>query len=173
MEWPNRFLACHLTLFYFRFFETFWKHASCNKLCGSANFIIFGPTDQKLWVFEIFRRSLGRASMCWSQLTTCAKKWEQKEEFFFAKGGCRTPGRDRRALALQPSNCVFLSSSFWFFKTFFWKFGEWARPFGRMGVQHTHFLKLAPTLGSVKSCILHGTWRFYFISIFLLKLEDT
>jgi hypothetical protein len=29
--------------------------------------IIFGPTDQKLWVFEVFRRSLGRAGMCCSQ----------------------------------------------------------------------------------------------------------
>jgi hypothetical protein len=26
----------------------------------STNFIIFGPTDQKLWIFEVFRRSLGR-----------------------------------------------------------------------------------------------------------------
>jgi hypothetical protein len=24
----------------------------------------------------------------------------------------------------------------------FWKFGKWARAFGRMGVQHPHFLKL-------------------------------
>jgi hypothetical protein len=33
----------------------------------STNFIIFGPTDQKLWVFEVFRRSLGRTGMGWSQ----------------------------------------------------------------------------------------------------------
>jgi hypothetical protein len=31
----------------------------------------------------------------------------------------------------------------------FWKFGKWAKAFGRMGVQHPHFFKLAPTLGSV------------------------
>jgi hypothetical protein len=28
--------------------------------------------------------------------------------------------------------------------------------FGKMGVQHPHFLKLAPTLGSVKCSIPHG-----------------
>jgi hypothetical protein len=27
----------------------------------------FGPTDQKLWMFEVSRRSLGRAGRCWSQ----------------------------------------------------------------------------------------------------------
>jgi hypothetical protein len=27
----------------------------------------FGPTDQKLWMFEVSRRSLGRADMCCSQ----------------------------------------------------------------------------------------------------------
>jgi hypothetical protein len=34
--------------------------------------------------------------------------------------------------------------------------------FGRMGVQHPHFLKFAPTLGSVISSIPHGDWRFHF-----------
>jgi hypothetical protein len=38
------------------------------KLHVSTNFIIFGPTDQKLWMFEVFRRSMGRAGMCCSQL---------------------------------------------------------------------------------------------------------
>jgi hypothetical protein len=27
--------------------------------------MILGATDQKLWVFKVFRRSLGRAGMCW------------------------------------------------------------------------------------------------------------
>jgi hypothetical protein len=44
----------------------------------------------------------------------------------------------------------------------FWKLGKWARAFGRMGVQHPHFLKLAPTLGSANSSKIHGEWRFYF-----------
>jgi hypothetical protein len=29
----------------------------------STNFIIFGPTGQKLWMFEVFRRSMGRVGM--------------------------------------------------------------------------------------------------------------
>jgi hypothetical protein len=44
----------------------------------------------------------------------------------------------------------------------FWKFGRWAWAFGRMGVQHPHFLKLAPTLGSANSSKIHGEWRFHF-----------
>jgi hypothetical protein len=43
-----------------------------------------------------------------------------------------------------------------------WKFGKWARAFGRMGVQYPHFLKLAPTLGSANSSKIHGEWRFHF-----------
>jgi hypothetical protein len=38
----------------------------------------FGPMDQKLWMFEVSRRSLGRAGMCWSQLARVdhlRKKW--------------------------------------------------------------------------------------------------
>jgi hypothetical protein len=29
--------------------------------------MILGATDQKLWVFEVFKRSLSRVGMCWSQ----------------------------------------------------------------------------------------------------------
>jgi hypothetical protein len=43
----------------FRFFETFCEDASHHKLRVSTNFIIFGLTDQKLWIFEVFRRSPG------------------------------------------------------------------------------------------------------------------
>jgi hypothetical protein len=39
----------------FQFFETFCEDVPCNTLCGSINFVFFGPTDQKLWVFEVFR----------------------------------------------------------------------------------------------------------------------
>jgi hypothetical protein len=45
---------------------------------------------------------------------------------------------------------------------FYWKFGEWARAFGRMGAEYTHFFKLPSTLGSIKSSIPHRVWRFYF-----------
>jgi hypothetical protein len=37
-----------------------------------------GPTDQKLWVFEVSKRSLGRAGMCCSQperVDHLHKKW--------------------------------------------------------------------------------------------------
>jgi hypothetical protein len=54
----------------------------------------------------------------------------------------------------------FMQFLFYFFDFFFWKYREWARAFGRIGVQHPHFLKLAPILGSVKCSIFHGDWRF-------------
>jgi hypothetical protein len=28
---------------------------------------LFGPTDQKLWTFEVLKRNMGKAVMCWSQ----------------------------------------------------------------------------------------------------------
>jgi hypothetical protein len=31
--------------------------------------VFFGPTDQKLWMFEVLKRSMGKAGMCWSQPT--------------------------------------------------------------------------------------------------------
>jgi hypothetical protein len=66
-----------------------------NKHRRSTNFIIFGPTDQKLWVFENLRRSLGRVGMCCSQPVgvyhMCKKKGGQEEEEFFYKGGFRAP----------------------------------------------------------------------------------
>jgi hypothetical protein len=49
---------------------------------------------------------------------------------------------------------------------------EWARPFGRMGVQHPHLMNLAPTLGRVKSSNPHGAWRFHFFEIFLAKIKE-
>jgi hypothetical protein len=50
-----------------------------NKLWEGTNFIIFGPTDQKLWVFENFGEKFGKAGMCLSQLARIdyisPKKW--------------------------------------------------------------------------------------------------
>jgi hypothetical protein len=57
---------------------------------------------------------------------------------------------------------------FKFFEIFLFKKKEflevwgWARAFERMGVQHPHFLKLAPTLGRANSSKIHGEWRFHF-----------
>jgi hypothetical protein len=36
-----------------------------------------------------------------------------------------------------------------------------------MGVQHPHFLKLAPILGSANSSKIHGEWRFHFFPQFV------
>jgi hypothetical protein len=42
--------------------------------------MILGATDQKLWVFEVFR--LGKPGMCWSQcgVDQSTQKWGKKEE---------------------------------------------------------------------------------------------
>jgi hypothetical protein len=39
----------------FWIFETFCEDVPCNMLRESINFVFFGPTDQKLWVFEVRR----------------------------------------------------------------------------------------------------------------------
>jgi hypothetical protein len=39
----------------FAFLETFCEDAPRNQLCGSTHFVFFGPTDQMLWAFEVFR----------------------------------------------------------------------------------------------------------------------
>jgi hypothetical protein len=51
--------------------------------------------DQKLWEFEIFRRSLGRAGMCFSQLARVhhmCQKVRARGICFFAKGEFGAPG---------------------------------------------------------------------------------
>jgi hypothetical protein len=43
----------------------------------STKFMILGATDQKLWVFEVFRRTLGRVACARTnenKLTTCAQE---------------------------------------------------------------------------------------------------
>jgi hypothetical protein len=87
----NRFWSVSLehTLF-FEFFETFCDHASRTKLRGKKKFVFFGPTDQKLWVFEVSRRSLGRAGMFWNQparVDHLHKKWRAGRNFFSREMG--------------------------------------------------------------------------------------
>jgi hypothetical protein len=85
------------------FFQTFCEHASRTKLRGKTKIVFFGPTDQKLWVFEVSRRSLGRAGMCWSQparVDHLHKKVEgMKKKHFKKNGNQRSPpgGRWPRA----------------------------------------------------------------------------
>jgi hypothetical protein len=64
----NRFWAASLDLTLFLdFFEFFSLNVASNVLHVNTNFIILGATNQKLWKFEVFRRSLGRVGMCWNQ----------------------------------------------------------------------------------------------------------
>jgi hypothetical protein len=45
--------------------------------------MILGATVQKLWVFEVFRWTLGRAGMCWNQPTRVdhlCKKWRARQK---------------------------------------------------------------------------------------------
>jgi hypothetical protein len=169
----------------FRFFETFCEYAPCNKLRGKTEIVFFGPTDQKLWVFEVSRRSLGRAGMCCSQparVDHLRKKWRVGRNFFSSKmetaPQVQASTRGRRATAgwrldLWGYSHFFEIFLFKFFY-FFWKFGRWARASGRMGVQHLHFLMLAPTLGSANSFKIHGEWRFHFFpKKIILYLEHT
>jgi hypothetical protein len=47
--------------------ETFVNMYFGKLVSWEYNFIILGPTDQKLWEYENFGRSLGRVSKLWSQ----------------------------------------------------------------------------------------------------------
>jgi hypothetical protein len=75
-----------------------------------------------------------------------------------------SPAMGRR---LDQSGCPNFFEIFYLKKMNFWKFGKWARAFGRMGVQRPHFLKLATTPGSGNSSKIHGKWRFHFFPNFL------
>jgi hypothetical protein len=97
--WTNRFWAASLDLnLFLGFFETFCKYVPRNKLCGSTNFIIFGHTDKKLWVFENLRISMGMqacvgANSCkrggrllvssWSWPTVCRQRAVPPDDPFF------------------------------------------------------------------------------------------
>jgi hypothetical protein len=64
------------------------------RFVGKKNAFL-GPTDQKLWMFEVSSRSLGRAGMCWSQPTRVdhlRKKWTAGRK----KLKWKEPDRSRR-----------------------------------------------------------------------------
>jgi hypothetical protein len=69
-------VSLELTLF-LDFLKLFVKMHLAVSFAGKK-IVFFGPTDQKLWVFEVSRRSLGRAGMYWSQparVDYLCKKW--------------------------------------------------------------------------------------------------
>jgi hypothetical protein len=109
----------------FRFFESFCKDASRNKLHISANIMILGATVQKLWMFEVFRWTLGRAGMCWNQparVDHLRKKWKARQKKNSKKEGQANPVQalthGRRAMPGQGRLAPFF---FWIFP-FFWSF---------------------------------------------------
>jgi hypothetical protein len=80
----------------FWFFETSYEDASQNKLHVRANFMILGATVQKLWEFEVFRWTLGRAGMCWNQparVDYLRKKWRATQKIIKKKRGRPTLSR--------------------------------------------------------------------------------
>jgi hypothetical protein len=92
----------------FGFFETFCEHASRTKLRGKTKIVFFGPRDQKLWVFEVSRRSLGRAGMCWSQparVDHLHKKWRAGRKKIQEKWELPHRRRCRPAAGLGPPTC--------------------------------------------------------------------
>jgi hypothetical protein len=181
----------------FRIFRICFPNASCSKLRVSTNFMILGATDQKLWVSEVFRRSLGRADMCLSQwgVDHMRKKMEvggkkmgvggrKMGDSCITKGACVAASEQSLVTGQQSTAwgwpatsdrppttmwvpCSVRSSKFFYFKfLFFWDFCGISWHFGRMGVQHPHFLKLASTVGSVKSSEI-GDFTFFQILFFL------
>jgi hypothetical protein len=86
----------------------------------SANFMILGAIVQKLWVFEVLRRSLGRVGMCWNQwkwVDHMSKKLgaggKGKRRQLNKKGGLR---HGPPALLVLPKKIIII---FYFFLEFF------------------------------------------------------
>jgi hypothetical protein len=77
LQWPNRFWAASHDR---TIFILFFSNASRSKLRMSTKFMILGAMDQKLWVFEVFKKSLSRAGMCWSHMPTLPRSPAQKVE---------------------------------------------------------------------------------------------
>jgi hypothetical protein len=65
----NRFwsVSLELTLF-LDFLNIFVKMGLAVSFAGRKKIVFFGPTYKKIWTFEVLRRNIGRAGMCWSQL---------------------------------------------------------------------------------------------------------
>jgi hypothetical protein len=131
-------------------------------------------------VFENFKRSLGRAGMCWSQPIQvdhmCKKRWAEGRRKILQG---ESLGHKRRKDS-QPRLAVWHTASyspvvprflqFLIFLTFFFgfmrKFEDGVGILGEWMYNTPIFLNLIPTPRRVKFSIIHGTWKFYFISFF-------
>jgi hypothetical protein len=135
------------------------------SFAGKKNAFL-GPMDQKLWMFEVSWRSLGMAGMCWSQparVDHLRKNWREKIQEKWEQP-------NTYACQAVPIFLIFLI----FFKKNFWKFGKWAKAFGRMGIQHPHYLSLPLHLEVLilPKFVESGDFTFFQKRIFL-NLEHT
>jgi hypothetical protein len=100
------------------------------------------------------------------ELTNCTKSRGQEEKKIQEKWVQPNRLRRRPAVARRLRVEALIVPSFlkknYLKKKDSWKFGKWARAFGRMGVQYPHFLKLALPLGSANSSKIHRERRFHF-----------
>jgi hypothetical protein len=65
VRWTNRFWSVSLELILFLDFLNIFVKMHLAVCFAGKKFIFFGPTDQKLWTFEVLKRSMGMAGMCW------------------------------------------------------------------------------------------------------------
>jgi hypothetical protein len=141
--------------------------------------LFFGPTDQKLWVYEVFRRSLGRAGMCWSQLARVDHMCQKVRvgEFLFLFLFFHTVSLGHLAVALF----VWHSNSFGIllfiiilFITFLWKCGDGPGILEKWVHNTPIFWSLPLHLEVLNLPLLMELGDFIIFQIlFLLKLEDT
>jgi hypothetical protein len=102
------------------------------------------------------------------ELTTCAKKGGQEElKNICTKEGSSTRPRPAGDSGPTPDFAVYFN--FFEKKNFFRSLEKGPGGFGRMDAQCTHFFKLPPTLGSMKSSIPHKVWIFYFFWNFIFS----
>jgi hypothetical protein len=142
-------------------------------------------TDPKLWVLENFRRSLGRAGMCWSQPTRidhmCKNMWIGGRNFFLQGGSlghpCRASGQPTVFHRLWASPCHphFFGIFGFFFYFSFWSYEEvWmGLPFWKNGCTTPPFIEAC--LYTWKGVIFHSSrnLEIIFFLFFFPNLEYT
>jgi hypothetical protein len=148
-------------------------------------FWTYGSKVMDVWIFKEKSRQGGHVLQPMRKSWPIAQKVEGRKKKKFKKNGYSPTGwginprlagdrwspagpgppTSRRRPQVDASTCrvvpSFLKKNY-LKKNKIWKFGKWARAFGRMGVQYLHFLKLALTLGSANSSKIHGERRFHF-----------